>query len=150
MLERIGNALIAPRKAIKEARASDIAWLLLFRVIAGETPRIARGLVRGYEGNVQAMVSGIVGAFSAVLPDLLGILIGAILLSLFVRSQRTLDVAAIAWVPYLAVELCGALLFSALGRPMRPMEEHAIDLVAVGWATAVWILGVIELKRAEA
>jgi hypothetical protein len=151
ILDRIGAVLVTPREAVRQNAASDVAWLLVARVVCGETPRLARALVRGWEGNLSAAITGILNAASAVLPDVLGILIGAILLGLFAgrkKPDRTLDVAAQAWIPYLTVELFGALLFTALGRPMRPLEEHAIDLVAVGWASAIWILGLVELKRA--
>jgi hypothetical protein len=153
-LERVGASLVAPREAVREARAGDVAWLLAARVVAGETPRLARALARGAEGALQPALMGIVGAASAVLPDVLGILIGAILLSFFVgrgvSRDRTLDVAASAWVPYLAVQLAGALAWSALGRPMRPVEEGVIDALAVGWSGLVWILGLVELRRAQA
>jgi hypothetical protein len=149
----VGAALLTPRQAVRQIAAGqgsrDVAWLLVARVVAGETPRLARALVRGWEGNFQALLSGIFNAASAVLPDVLGILVGAIVLSLLVRKpDRTLDVAAVAWIPYLTVELFGALLFTALARPMRPLEQHLVDGVAVGWATLVWILGLLELKRA--
>jgi len=163
-LERIGAVLLSPRQAVRQIAAGqgarDVAWLLAARVVAGETPRIARALVRGWEGNLQAALMGLGNAAAAVLPDVLGILIGAILLSLFAGRRRfgpadsprspdrTLDLAAQAWIPYLAVELAGALLFTALGRPMRPFEEHAVDVTAVGWASLIWIAGLLELKRA--
>jgi hypothetical protein len=155
ILDRIGAALLTPRQAVRQIDAGqgtrDVFWLLIARVVAGETPRLARALVRGGEGNLSAALSGILGAASAVLPDLLGILVGAILLSLFAgkkKPDRTLDVAACAWIPYLTVTLGGALLFTALGRPMTPLEQHLVDGLAVGWASLVWVLGLVELKRA--
>ena len=152
-VDRIGAVLIAPRQAVRQnaARARDVAWLLAARVVAGETPRLARAVMRGVEGSPAAALSGILQAASAILPDLLGILVGAILLQLLggrKKPDRSMDLAAQAWIPYLAVELVGALLFTALGRPMRPFEEHAVDFVAVGWASAVWLLSLVELKRA--
>jgi hypothetical protein len=153
-VDRIGAVLVTPRQAVRQIDAGrgsrDVGWLLAARVVAGETPRLARALVRGWEGNLAAAMNGILQAATAILPDLLAILAGAILLSLLAgrkKPDRTLDLAALAWIPYLAVELCGALLFTALGRPMRPFEEHAVDAVAVGWATVVWLLALVELKR---
>ncbi len=164
-VDRIGLSLVSPREAALEARASDVAWLLAARVVAGETPRIAQALARGLEGGPMPALMGLLNAASAVLPDVLGILIGAIVLAFFVRrrpmvdaskagakavADRTLDVAAAAWVPYLFVQLCGALLWSALGRPMHPVEEGVIDALAVGWSGLVWTLGLIELRRVRA
>ncbi len=153
-IDRIGAVLVAPRQAVRQIAAGqggrDVAWLLAARVVAGETPRLARALVRGWEGNLQSAIYGALEAAAAVLPDVLGILFGAILLALFAgrkKPDRTLDIAAQAWIPYLAVELAGALLFTAVGRPMKSIEEHAFDVFAVGWASLVWILGLLELKR---
>ena len=152
--ERVGLVLVSPREAVRQTvagrGAGDVAWLLTARVVCGETPRLARALMRLADGEVGPALMGLIGAASAVLPDVLGILIGAILLAFFAGRQkpdRTLDVAAYAWVPYLAVELMGALVWTALGREMRPREEMGVDVVAVGWATAVWIVGLIELRR---
>jgi hypothetical protein len=157
-LDRVGLVLVAPREAVRQTvagrGAADVAWLLVARVACGETPRLARALARLVEGEVGPALMGLLAAASAVLPDVLGILIGAILLAFFAGRQkprntidRTLDVAAYAWVPYLVVELAGALVWTALGREMRPREEIGVDVLAVGWATAVWILGLIELRR---
>jgi hypothetical protein len=161
-LQRIGLPLVAPRTAAQSIGvgegARDVAWLLVARVVAGETPRIARAIARGTEGSLQSMLIGLVGAAGAVLPDVLGILIAAILLSFLGGrkkpsaergrvSDRTLDVAAMSWIPYLAVELAGALLFTALGRTMRPVEELLVDGAAVGWATVVWLIGLVTLRR---
>src|SRR5438874_12980977 len=104
-LDRIGAVLVSPRDAVRQsaAPARDVAWLLVARVVAGETPRLARALVRGWEGNLAAALSGLLQAGSPVLPDLLGILAGAILLSLFAgrkKPDHTLDLAAQAWIPY--------------------------------------------------
>jgi hypothetical protein len=155
LLHRIGAILLTPREAVRQIvagqGASDAAWLIAARVIAGETPRIARALVRGWEGGVMAALSGLVSTFTVVLPDVLGILMGAILLSFFAgrkKPDRTLDVAASAWIPYLTVQLAGALLFTALGRPLGPTEQHIVDGVAVGWALIVWGVGLLELRRA--
>jgi hypothetical protein len=162
LIDRIGGILVSPREGVRQIVAgqgvADVTLLLATRVAAGETPRIARALVRGWEGNPSAAVSGVLAAATAVLPDVLGILIGAILLSLLGGrkkpiaergkvSDRTLDVAAYAWIPYLAVSLAGALLFTAIGRPMKPIEEYLINGVALGWATLVWIIGLSELRK---
>jgi hypothetical protein len=158
-LERIGGVLVAPREAMRQIAAGDasgmsatvVAWLIAARVVAGETPRLARAVVRGLEGGVSAALSGIVSAFAVVLPDVLGILTGAILLSFFAarrKPDRTLDVAAAAWIPYLGVQLFAALLFTALGRPLRLVEQYVVDGAAVGWALVVWGIGLRELRRA--
>ena len=154
IVDRIGSVLVSPREGVGQIVAgqgvADVTLLLVARVVAGETPRIARALVRGWEGNPSAAVSGVLGAATAVLPDVLGILIGAILLSLLggrKKPDRTLDVAAYAWIPYLAVSLAGALLFTAIGRPMKPIEEYLISGIALGWSTVVWLVGLIELRK---
>lgn len=157
IIDRIGLVLVSPRAAVRAAAAgqgsSDVTWLLALRVVCGETPRVVRALVRLGQGEPVTALMGLVGAASAVLPDVLGILTGAIVLSLLggrKKPDRTLDVAAYAWVPYLAVSLAGALVFSGLSRPMRPLEERVVNALAVGWATVVWLLGLVELRRESA
>jgi hypothetical protein len=154
IVDRIGSILVSPREGVRQIVAgqgvTDVTFLLIARVVAGETPRLARSLVRGWEGNPSAAVSGVLAAATAVLPDVLGILIGAILLSLLggrKKPDRTLDVAAYAWIPYLAVSLAGALAFTAIGRPMKPIEEYVINGIALGWASLVWLIGLVELRK---
>ena len=154
IVDRIGSILVSPKEGVRQIAAgqgvADVTFLIIARVFAGETPRIARAMVRGWEGNPSAAVSGVLAAATAVLPDVLGILIGAILLSLLggrKKPDRTLDVAAYAWIPYLAISLAGALLFTAIGRPMKPIEEYMISGIALGWSTIVWLIGLSELRK---
>jgi hypothetical protein len=150
-VERVGAVIVSPRRAMRAAAAApagqggrDVAWLIVLRLVAGETPRIARALVRGIESGPATGLSALLSTAGEVLPDVIGILIGAIAMALFAgrgRGERALDLAAYAWVPYLAVELGAALLFSALGHEPSAVARHVTDAIAVGWAIAVWAIG---------
>jgi hypothetical protein len=158
-LERVGGVLVTPKATLREAcqaplgrGTTDVGWLLLGRLTAGEAPRLARAIVRGLESGPRAAIAGLLLAAQEILPDVLGILIGGVIMSLFLarrREQHALDLAAYAWIPYLAVELVGALIFTALQRPPWPVERGIIDGVAVAWATAIWALGLRSARQAH-
>jgi len=57
-----------------------------------------------------------------------------------------IDLAAYAWVPYLAVELAAALAFTALRRAPSRIEHHAVAALGLAWALAVWIVGLLALR----
>ncbi len=196
--ERIGAVLIAPARAMEAAAAApagqgarDVVWLVAARLVAGEAPRLVRAGARLGALGFGAGVQGFAAAASQVLPDVVGILIAAMLMSLFTpvrekasdaknsndsksdstgkaqniaesrngdskkgeaKKQRaaSVDVAAYAWVPYLAVELTGALIFTALGRVPSPAARYVTDGIALAWAALVWALGLRALRRAGA
>ena len=160
--ERVGGVLTNPSAALTrvasgEGGLSDVTALLCLRIAAGETPQIARAVFALRHLGLGPALQQLVQTVSTVLPDVLGILIGGVALSLFRGAGasthgvdgakearpawakgRELDLAAVAWIPYLAVKVVYALLFTALQRPALPVEEHVFDAIAVGWSVAVW------------
>jgi hypothetical protein len=152
--ERIGGVLVAPRRALRAAARSggglrDVGWLMVARLVCGEAPRLVRAAVRVQLG-VDAALGDLLSVLSTVLPDVTGVLLAAVVLSLLgKRTGAAIDLAAYAWVPYLAVELVGALAFSALGRAPSLWERRALDGGALAWALAVWIVALLELRALD-
>ena len=153
--ERIGGVLAAPGRTFARlgagaARPSDIAWLLVLRLASGELDRFARAVGMGREWGVGAAAQEFLVIATAVLPDVIGILAAGLLLQLFSRARHAFDVAAYAWVPYLAVQLAGALVFTALHRAPSPNARTVIEGLGLAWALAVWIVALVELRKLPA
>jgi hypothetical protein len=150
--ERIGGVLSAPRAtfarlAAGEARPSDVAWLVVLRLVAGELDRFARAIAVMREFGVGAAAQEVLMVSSAVMPDVVGILAAGVMLQLFSRAKNAFDVAAYAWIPYLAVQLAGALYFSARGYAPSPRVHTIVEGAGVAWAVAVWIIALIEVRK---
>ncbi len=153
--ERIGGVLAAPRRTFArlgagEARPSDVAWLLVLRLVAGELDRLARAVGVAREFGVAAAAQEILAVASVVLPDVVGILAAGVLMQLLSRSKRAFDVAAYAWVPYLTVQLAGALIYSARGVVPSAAARALIEGFGVAWALGVWIVALVELRKLPA
>jgi hypothetical protein len=153
--ERIGGVLSTPRAtfarlAAGEARPSDVAWLVVLRLVAGELDRFARAIAVMREFGVGAAAQEVLMVSSAVMPDVVGILAAGMLLQLFSRGKNAFDVAAYAWIPYLAVQLAGALYFSARGYAPSARTHTIIEGAGVAWAVAVWIIALVELRKLPA
>jgi len=159
LVERIGGVLAAPRVTLRAALAgppgratSDVAWLLMAKVICGNLPHIVRAWFRAVELGPAAGAAAFLGVIGEALPDVIGILVGGMLLSLFDRGRKrrppaqagALDLAACAWIPYFAVELVAAIALGVLGAPAWLRDVGHV--VALGWAAVVWSVGLIVLQ----
>jgi hypothetical protein len=159
-LDRVGGILVAPRETLERVSAgegglNDVIVLLVAKVLADQMATVARGLLGVPAFGGAAALQGLLQAASSALPDVLAILIAGVALALVGGANRRgrgreLDLAAYAWVPYLAVKVAVALVHTALGRPPGPTEEHAVDAVAIGWSVAVWLLALRAWRRPAA
>ena len=152
-LDRVGGVLVAPRATLAREMADkaphglgDVAWLLLLRVLAGETPRLARAVSLGVDHGVVFGVQAVLAVFQQVLPDVAGILVGALVMSLFAGRRarprgHSLDLAAYAFVPYLATEVLAALLFTLRGYEPSLAKQQGVQAAALAWAAFVWTQG---------
>lgn len=162
---RLGGLLVAPKKtwrALVQAPAArgatDVALLIAARLIAGELPRIVHEVVRGVEIGVGAGLAGLLNVIGTVVPDVLAILIAGLIGSVVVGRRRAataeprpstsepLDIAAWSWVPYLAVQLAGALLYTVRGYPPSARAQELLSAIALGWSVVVWALGLWTLR----
>jgi hypothetical protein len=153
--ERVGGVLIAPRRTFAQlaagaARPSDVAWLVLLRLVAGELDRFARAVAVGREFGVGAAAQEILMTTRVVLPDVVGILAAGVVLQLFSRAKNAFDVAAYAWIPYLAVTLAGALWFTARGQAPSPRATSIVEGAGLAWAVVAWIIALVELRKLPA
>jgi Yip1-like protein len=152
--ERIGGVLVAPRQTFAKlargaARPSDVAWLLLLRLVAGELDRFAHAIAVGREFGGGAALQEILTVSTTVLPDVIAILAAGMLLQLLSRAKNAFDVAGYAWIPYLAVQLAGALYFTARRYPPSPRALSILEAVGVAWALAVLVVAVVETRKLE-
>jgi hypothetical protein len=153
--ERIGGVLAAPRRtfarlAAGEARAGDVAWLVVIRLIVGELDRFVRALAIGREFGAGAAAQEILMTARVVLPDVIGILAAGVMLQLFCRSKHAFDLAAYAWVPYLTVTVAGALWFTARGQAPSPRATSIVEGAGLAWAVAVWVVALVEARKLPA
>jgi hypothetical protein len=157
-LERIGGVLVAPRAALERALSApegqgfrDVLVLMLLRILCGDTPRLARAVSLGLDHGLFVGFSAVLSSAQGTLPDLFGILLAALVMSLFVgRGARphghSLDLAAYVWVPYFAAELSAALVASVRGRPPSPRLEAWVQGVALAWSVAVWVMALVAAR----
>jgi hypothetical protein len=162
-VERIGGVLAAPRRTFArlaggEAHAADIAWLLAGWLVAGDLPGLARCVVMAHAFDVWTGVQQLLRVVSsALLPSILGVMLAGLLLSLLAPRKRraradAFDLAAYAWVPYLAVQLAGSLAYSLLGREPGDRARMIVTGVGLVWAVAAWacaLLAALDAPEAE-
>lgn len=153
--ERIGGVLATPRKtfarlAAGEARAGDVAWLVVLRLVVGELDRFVRAFAIGREFGAGAAVQEILMTARVVLPDVVGILAAGVMLQLFCRSKHAFDLAAYAWVPYLTVTLAGALWFTARGQSPSPRATSIVEGAGLAWAVAAWVVALVQARKLPA
>ena len=152
--ERIGGVLIAPRRTFArlvagEARASDVAWLVVFRLVAGELDGLAHAFAVAREIGIGAGAQEVLMVAGAVLPDIVGILAAGLMLQLFCKARHAFDVAAYAWIPYLTVQVVAALAFTATRHAPTPREQSIVQLAGVAWALVAWTIALVEARKAE-
>jgi hypothetical protein len=148
-VERIGGVLASPRRTFArltagEARASDVAWLMVAWLVAGYLPDLVRCVLLARAFDVPTGLQLLLKLIAqALLQSILGVLLAGLVLSLFLPRQRArrvdaFDLAAYAWIPYLTVQLGGTLIWSALGLSRTARAQNIADAIGVAWALAAW------------
>jgi hypothetical protein len=158
-IDRIGTALVAPRRALSDVargRAAggfdDAALLLLLKFLCTES----RALVAA---GWMTLASGISAAGPALLARVSAV-IGAELVLVFAagvvitvaagkrrRLRRDFDQAGVTLIPYLAVELTGSLVATLYARPLGPVFFTLVGAVALLFFAAMVVCAVIETRR---
>lgn len=149
---RIGGVLVAPRRTLAalaagEARAGDVTLLLVLRVVCAEVVGLVRAGLLVRDEGLGAGISAVLSTFTAILPDLVAILAGGMLLSALVHKGargwgRAFDLAAYAWIPYLAVKTMSAIVYTALQVLPSARVEYWSTVVGVAWGLVVWAFAV--------
>ncbi len=158
--ERIGGVLVAPRRtfarlAAGEARAGDVPWLLLAKLVIDELPQLVRAALALVAVGPGYALTLVLASLNDLVLDVFGILAAGLVFGLFVRrgpgggaKAGALDLAAYAWIPYFAVGVAAALVFTAVGHPPSPRARHLVDGVALAWAVAAWAVALVAARRA--
>jgi len=155
--ERIGGVLVSPRATLArlaagEARAGDVAWLMVAWLVASRLPSLAKAALLGRAFGVAYGLQATLAVTSAILPDVLGILVAGAILSLFVRATlpaRPFDLASYAYVPYLTLNLLGSLYYSARGYEPSATAQYLVHGVGIAWGVVVWALALLAATKPE-
>jgi hypothetical protein len=164
-LGRIGEVLVRPLAAMRrlaggrEGGLGDVAVLLLLALLAGQTRVGGAGedssvlLARAAMalGRLQPALAaqGLLRSASVLLPDLLAIVVGAVVLALLAGGRtggRELDLAAVAWIPAILVHALAPIVFTAVGRDPTRAEAAWIFWGALAWAALCWTAALVALR----
>ncbi len=154
-VERIGAALVAPRAALAVADApgsagrtgNDAAVLLALYVCAVYTADLA---VAGWMIGADSAMAGL-GAFASMVGRAIGldlvVIVGASLVTTLAAGRRRamgrdVDLACVAYVPFVVVRLAGELVAFLAGVHATPAAATAILAPALVWAGVVVVLAV--------
>lgn len=158
-VDRVGAALVAPRAALAVAddpdragrAGNDAIGLVLLGIVAVQTAQLA---VAGFVTVRDSVMSGVVllgGALQRALwPDVLVVAIGAAIVTVAAGRRRALgrdlDLACVAFVPYVAVDVAAAVARSIGGWPMTRMASTVISGAGALWAGVVIVLAVAQAR----
>jgi len=158
---RIGGMLAAPATTIRALRAApagqgarDVFWLVLLQLVIGDLASLVRAFLRGHEVGYGYTLGAVMAIVGHILPDLLVIVVGGLALTVFTRraahnsdEATPYDLAAYAWVPYLAVQIAFSIVGGGLGLAgLWPASwspaifDRAAIVLGIGCGVAVWSL----------
>ncbi len=151
-VERIGRAILFPHaasRALCEGQPGglrDAAILFVPRLLVSDIQRLTVELTQVGDGGVGNLVQLLVNTAGALLPDVLGIVLGGVVMSLvlgekerLLRAGLTVDLAAQAWLGWLFVHVLVALGQTLLQRQPGPRLGAALPWLAF----AVWVLYIL-------
>ena len=156
LADRLGGALLAPRHALAEADAGrgglhDALLMLALKVICGDAPGLVSSawtaLVLGPGEGASLLVERVAAAITVDLVLMVG---ASLLITLLAGRRRSigrdLDLAAVAWLPALTVELIGGLVAYAC-RGLPPLATRVVTGAGVAWMAALVLLAVAVARR---
>ena len=162
-LDRVGAALVAPRHALQAAdraraegkTAGDAMVLVAISFVAIYTRQIAVALWISAADSVQVGVQLLLGTLSQALAmKLAALFLAGLTLTVVAGRRRSLgrdfDLACVAFVPLIAIELASALLVrgaAVLGTNLGPVFHASAQAVAYGWAIVVLILAWLQIRH---
>lgn len=157
LVTRIGAALVAPKQALEACgrhigkTPGDAALLLVLAFVAIDMVDVVSGawmMIDGHFGpGMQMLLSQLARVASAPLVFLVA---GGVGISLLAGHKRSLgadfDLACVAFVPVIVVEVAVALVFAAVGFVPDPIVARVVVVCAYAWGGVVLVLG---LKQAR-
>jgi thiol-disulfide isomerase/thioredoxin len=159
LVERIGAALVAPRRALAAAEAasgseqgggaartgSDVAVLIALSVVAASTREVLAALWLVFAGSIRDGIGVLISILSrAAAMDLVFLLVAGAVITILAGRRRSLgrdlDLAFVAYVPIAFVRLAAELGLAVTGAPLTGVVQRSVALLAYGWAGVILIL----------
>ena len=156
-ITRVGAALIAPASALAAASRhigktpGDAALLLMLAFVAVNTRDVVAAGWMAVDGEIahgaRTLVSNLARVASAPLVFLVA---GGIGVTVFAGKRRSLgsdfDLACVAFVPVVVVEVAASLVFTAAGATPTMFAMRVIAAVAYAWGAVVLALAIREAR----
>lgn len=152
-IERVGTALVAPRCALAAAddadasgkTGSDVTLLVAMVFVATRARELVAALWVGIVEDAGIGMRAVISSLSrSIAMDLAFLFIAAIALTLAAGRKRAVgrdfDLACVAFVPLIAVELLATLALQLGQQGPTPLIRDAVAVVAYGWSVAVLVL----------
>jgi peroxiredoxin len=160
LVERVGAALVAPRRALVAAEAaanadagraaartgSDAALLIGLSAVAASTREVLAALWLLAAGSVMDGLGLLVGILAqAAAMDLAFLFVAGLVITILAGRKRSLgrdlDLAFVAYVPIAFVRLTAELGLALTGWPLTATARQVVGGLAYGWAAIVLVLG---------
>jgi hypothetical protein len=154
---RVGAALVAPMQALSAAgrhigkTPGDAALLLLLAFVAVHTREVVAAVWLTIDGDpamgLQMLVSKLARVASA---PLIFLVAGGVGIAIFAGKRRSLgadfDLACVAFVPIVVLEVAVSLVMSALGSPPSMVVMRVAVALGYAWGGVILVLGVLEAR----
>lgn len=160
---RVGLAVLCPRQAAARLCAGergglrDAVLLFLPRVVVSDEVPLTLSLVRLVDGGLGAGLDLFVDLLRALTPDLIGIALGGVVMSLLLGSRErllrpglTLDLTAQAWLLWLFILVVAKLALTLLRLNPPPLWQQLGRAVAFGAVALHWLNGFLTARRRSA
>lgn len=153
LVTRIGAALVAPSAALSSAARhvgktpGDAALLLILGFVAVNTGDVVASVWLAIAGDVvmglQMLVSQLARAAST---PLIFLVAGGVGIAILAGKRRSLgadfDLACVAFVPVVVVDVTASLVFTAMGATPTVLALRIIAGVGYAWGGMILVLGV--------
>lgn len=157
---RIGLAVLSPRQAAERlcrgepGGVRDAALLLLPRAVAGDEVPLTLSLVHLVDGGLPAALDVLLDLLRVLTPDLIGIALGGVLMSLLLgprerllRPGLTLDLTAQAWLLWLFLLVTAKLALTLLRLNPPALWAQLARYVALLAVVLHWLSGLRIARR---
>lgn len=160
LLDRVGQALVAPRRAMARADAegggaADAVILLLCKLVSVELPALVVAgwaLVLGGGGQAMALLG--VRLRAALGMDVVLMLAGGVVVTLLAGRRRSpgrdFDLACVAWTPVLLVDVAASLAANVLDARVPPWLRWGLWGAALLWMGVLLGAALMQARSREA
>ena len=153
-IDRVGAALVAPRRALIAAdqtpdpgkTGTDAAMLILLGIVANHTRElVAAGWLAKTDGVGVALAVLASALSAALLSSLVFLFVSGTALTILAGKHRSIgrdyDLACVAFVPFITVEIGAALVFRVAQIRPGGTASGVATVIAYAWALGVIVLG---------